>query len=336
MRLILTIFLLLGLNIANAQTPHLIVKMSGNGFYVMHKVQPKENWYSIGRIYEISPKEIAPYNGITLETGLRIGQELKVPLMANNFDQDSDAPSGSSVVHVVDPKETLYHIASEFGVSLDKLKKWNGLKTDQVKPGTEITIGFIHSTGVVASASQTLPANSTTKESNQSVVKQTELKPSIPVVKQTEIKPSTPIVKTEPKEEPVKPVAKPAIVEKPIQSVSTVESKIPGSIGYFSGLYQQQSKEGKIQGLEGFIYGFFKSTSGWEDQKYYVLLNDVVPGTIVKITVRGTEKSIFAKVLGTVPAGKESEGMSMRMSNASAAALGIEDASAGLQLAWYK
>jgi hypothetical protein len=62
----------------------------------------------------------------------------------------------------------------------------------------------------------------------------------------------------------------------------------------------------------------------------------VVPGTIVRITLKGTEKSVFAKVLGSVPTGKESDGISMRMSNATASALGLSDTSKGLMLTWYK
>jgi len=65
-------------------------------------------------------------------------------------------------------------------------------------------------------------------------------------------------------------------------------------------------------------------------------LNEVVPGTIVKISLKGADKSVFAKVLGSVPVGKESDGMSMRMSNATASALGLTDTTKDLMLTWYK
>jgi hypothetical protein len=67
-------------------------------------------------------------------------------------------------------------------------------------------------------------------------------------------------------------------------------------------------------------------------------MNDVVPGTIVKLTATATAKTIHAKVLGAVPPGKESEGMLLRVSNAAASALGIPEGGAtiSLSLVWYK
>jgi hypothetical protein len=104
---------------------------------------------------------------------------------------------------------------------------------------------------------------------------------------------------------------------------------------YFSTLFEQQSKEGKQQKLENSVYGVFKSTSGWQDGKYYVLMNNVVPGTVVKLVRKSTEKVVFAKVLGAVPPGKESEGLSLRVSNAAIAALGLGDAGNDVDLVWF-
>ena len=71
--------------------------------------------------------------------------------------------------------------------------------------------------------------------------------------------------------------------------------------------------------------GIFKSTSGWQDGKYYALMNNVPVGTIVKVTDAATTRSIFAKVLGQLPDMKESAGLSIRISNAAASELGAAD-----------
>jgi hypothetical protein len=55
-----------------------------------------------------------------------------------------------------------------------------------------------------------------------------------------------------------------------------------------------------------------------------VLINEIVPGTIVRITSTN-KKSICAKVLGPLPETKGAAGLVIRMSNAAAAALGVED-----------
>ena len=104
--------------------------------------------------------------------------------------------------------------------------------------------------------------------------------------------------------------------------------------GYFRSLYKQQSSEGKLQMLENPSYGTFKSTSGWKDGKYYLLINDVLPGTVVKIECPKTNKVIYAKVLGTLVQAKENEGLTLRVSNAALDALGLTDAAGLLQLTW--
>ena len=86
--------------------------------------------------------------------------------------------------------------------------------------------------------------------------------------------------------------------------------------------------------LENPSYGTFKSTSGWKDGKYYLLINDVLPGTVVKIECPKTNKVIYAKVLGTLVQAKENEGLTLRVSNAALDALGLTDAAGLLQLTW--
>ena len=68
--------------------------------------------------------------------------------------------------------------------------------------------------------------------------------------------------------------------------------------------------------------GIFKSTSGWNDGKYYALMNNVTVGTIVKVNYPSTNKFIYAKVLGELPDMKESAGLSLRISDAAAKELG--------------
>ena len=96
--------------------PHLLVIQGEPGkFYVEHIVDAKENWYSVGRMYNISPRDIAPFNGTTLSTPLEVGQRLKIPLTASNFSQDGQKGQGETLVpiyHTIQPKEWLYHIST--------------------------------------------------------------------------------------------------------------------------------------------------------------------------------------------------------------------------------
>ena len=51
-------------------------------------------------------------------------------------------------------------------------------------------------------------------------------------------------------------------------------------------------------------------------------MNNAAVGAIVKITDQASGKSVYAKILGTLPDMKESVGLSIRISNAAAAELG--------------
>jgi LysM repeat protein len=328
MRFYKLLFFILISSFSYAQSDVLVAKRSGEKLFLEHKVLPKENWYSIGRKYEISPKEIAPFNGLSMDKGLAIGQMLKIPLNGSNFNQESETKFINPVVHQVASKEGLFRIANEYGITIAQLKKWNRLTSDQVKSGDYLIVGFIKaSSTTVSDLTQNTPAISEKVEPEVKTIPLPEPKKSVLVV---------PATKAETKTDEKKLASSTKEVADPVsKKVKSTGSSLVGT-GYFSGLFTEQSKEGIVQNLEGFIYGVFKSTSGWEDEKFYVLLNDVVPGTIVRITLKETEKSVFAKVLGSVPTGKESDGMSMRMSNATASALGLSDTTKNLMLTWYK
>ena len=76
---------------AKAQNKSIVVEGESPNLFITHKVAAKENYYSIGRIYNISPKEVAPFNNLVLENGLSLGQSLKIPLVATNFLQTGNA-----------------------------------------------------------------------------------------------------------------------------------------------------------------------------------------------------------------------------------------------------
>ena len=317
--------------VAQAQQPKVYADKNEKGIFVEHKVQPKENWYSVGRLYAISPKEIAVFNGLTMDKGLSIGQALKVPLNSTNFTQSVSA-AGTPVYHTVQAKEGLLKVATAYGLTLAGIKNLNGLNSDQINTGYNLIVGYI---GTVSQAST--PSVSSTTSSQVSVtapVVATPVQNNKVVTVPAETKQN--VVSEQPKEAAPKPVVKqPATVSQP--QVPVVETKLTNTTtnSYFATGFSQQTKDGKEQRIENAAFGIFKSSSGWQDGKYYLLINDVVPGTIVKISATSSGKVVYAKVLGAVPPGKESEGLVLRLSNAAASALGVES-SGVLSLVWYK
>lgn len=115
---------------------------------------------------------------------------------------------------------------------------------------------------------------------------------------------------------PVKPVTPATPPPTPVRPVTTAASGPKEPEGYFKTLYDENGKN------QAAVSGIFKSTSGWNDGKYYALMNNVTVGTIVKVNFPSTNKSIYAKVLGELPDMRESGGLSLRISDAAAKELG--------------
>src|SRR6186713_3531536 len=101
MRSLALIFLLIScffVKFAQSQSDELLIQGQAGNFHLLHTVVAKENWYSVGRLYNISPKVIAPYNNLTLAKPLSIGQELKIPLSPVNFSQNSQKSAAETLV----------------------------------------------------------------------------------------------------------------------------------------------------------------------------------------------------------------------------------------------
>ena len=91
--------------------------------------------------------------------------------------------------------------------------------------------------------------------------------------------------------------------------------------GYYASMFSGQSKSTTIQTLEG-TASIFKSLSGWDDGKFYILTNQMPIGTIVRITTPDL-KSICAKVLNSLP--DLGDAIQYRLSDAAATILGISN-----------
>lgn len=323
MKKILFLFFLSPL-FTKAQDKPLVAEGISPSLYVTHKVAPKENYYSIGRVYNISPKDIAPFNNLVLESGLSLGQLVKIPLNSTNFFQSGDAASDETFVPVyytVKGREGLYRVAvNHNNLPLETLKQWNNVKGDAVKNGTKLIVGYLK----VKTELSGLSKNGIGTYINAKAVaaaKPEETKAAAPDKKAAttaEIKTVNEDVVTA-KKEPAK-----AVKETPAAE-SKKAVKVKSNTGEsFKSIYETQIKNAETAVEEG-TAGVFKSTSGWTDKKYYCLHNSAVPGTILKITNPVNRKFVFAKVLDLMPDIKQNEGLLLLVSNAAAAELGAAE-----------
>lgn len=290
---------------AMAQTTPLIVQLDQqNNPYLTHNIGPKENFYSIGRIYNISPRVFAPYNGLELTSPLSIGQQIRIPLNEVNFWQTGSRKENETVVplyHTVKQGETIGRLSQLFGTDNASIKSWNNLG-DAVSVGSKVIIGFLK----VDKTLSPLAAQGMNVRSEPTLVQQQP---------KTEVKKEEPV--TVVKKEEAKPV-----VKKEEPKVEATTASYSGN-GYFKDEFNRQTNNGRRVDQNSGTGSVFKSTSGWSDGKYYVLMDDVEKGSIVLIRNPANGKAVYAKVLGGVEETSPGSGLNFRLSNAAAAQLGI-------------
>jgi len=355
---------------ARSQSNELLIQGQTGKLYLEHTVVAKENWYSIGRLYNANPKEIAPFNHLAMTKPLSVGQTIQIPLTAVNFSQNDKKIASETLVplyHIIQEKEWFYRISINHNkVPIPSLEKWNNINKDQAKAGMHLIVGFLKVktalsalatrsaapatafNNAVSNPTTTTPVNPSTganppagansatttslpaagnphssvrppagnnlpASTNPST---TANLPQVPTPR-TSGNPSTSSpsanTKTSQPAAPVNPNPQPATTN---TATTAAVPAIHFNGGFFKTDFSETGKSGSGPA------GTFKSTSGWQDGKYYALMNNIAIGTIVKVSVPGTDKSIYAKILGQLPDMKESAGLTIRISNAAASELG--------------
>ena len=322
-----------------AQHMPLVAEGVAPNLYVTHTVQPKENYYSIGRMYNVSPKEIAPFNNLQLDKGLNLNQVIKVPLTSNNFLQSGKAAADEVLIpvhHTLQEKEGLYRVTANYNkLPLETLKKWNNIKGDAVPAGTDLVVGYLKvkkGLSGLATAAANKPADNALAVAPP-VKKEVITKDKEPV---TTTQKDIPVTVKETPPAPAKNSSPPVTKTEPLQQpeANTTNAK-NFSGGIFKKDFDRQSKkESEIN--ENGSAATFKSNSGWQDGKYYCLHNTAPAGTIIKITNPSTGKMIYAKVLDVIPDIRQNNGLLISVSNAAARELGVGDAKFDCTLVYSK
>lgn len=103
--------------------------------------------------------------------------------------------------------------------------------------------------------------------------------------------------------------------------------------GFFTTQFRQ-NVEGRSEQTKTGAAMTFKSASGWADKKFYILMNDAPPGSIVKVA--NGDNAVYAKVLWSLGTQKENDGLDFRISTATAAALNITDEKFNVTVTYFE
>ena len=288
---------------AFSQNNELFLRKNEGSFYLEHKVVSKDNFYSIGRLYNVSAKHIASFNKVDMNKGLDIGQKLRIPLTDTNFTMQGN--SGTPVYYKAGLNTTLTRISEAYRqVPVASLRYWNQRTEEEVMEGERLIIGFLRS----------------------------EKLPSItlnhPAIPENEPAKTEPVTASTNEKEPVKQEAEDAEKEENVKAddkEKISEEVSPTEHGYFKASFDQQARLTTAARNQVVSSGIFKTSSGWEDAKYYVLADNIEPGTIVRLVNPENNEVAYAKVLGEMSSIRLNQNLDVRISNAAASALKIAD-----------
>ena len=102
-----------------------------------YRVQRGDTISGIAQTFGVSTRVIAASNSLRNPNFIRPRQLLYIPIPAASAAKQA---RGSRGTYTVRPNDVLGRIASQHGVSLRDLMKWNSLKTDLIKPGQKLVV----------------------------------------------------------------------------------------------------------------------------------------------------------------------------------------------------
>ena len=104
-----------------------------------HRVESGDTLASVAHKYHTSPASITEANHLPADD-LQIGAKLIIPLTPGESDGEGMAFSKHPTRYKVRKGDTLYSIADDFDVPVEKLRKWNHLRGSKVTAGRTLTI----------------------------------------------------------------------------------------------------------------------------------------------------------------------------------------------------
>ncbi|QEC53471.1 LysM domain-containing protein [Anseongella ginsenosidimutans] len=280
---------------------------------VMHKVTPKETFYSIARHYNVHPKYLIRFNSHI--QGLKIGDTIRLEVDSmNNFQNlvlvpENDAPAKEATFptasnppqstvteHVVAPRETLFAIAQKYGLKVAELRALNGITDSHIETGQRL---IVSASGPIASnpdqLSEVAKAGQNAAETGSSAE-------------------TLPKTATEKKEEEKVYTAEPTpIMSTPDRMAQQGDNKKNKDL-------PKLVREVKESGLAAWM-----SNSSLNQAKSVALHNTAPSGTIIKVTNPATHRSVMVKVVGGIPQNAETENALIVISQAASQLLGIRD-----------
>lgn len=278
---------------------------------MVHTVVPKETLYSIARTYQVSMDDIKRWNNLQ-DNSLSVGQELTIRRSGavavrapQPIQHDRTEPLSRKGTHTVQPGQTLFSLSREYNVSVDQLKEWNQLDSNELKVGQTLYVAQPERGG---QRYETVKVEETPAV-REPVTSSRPRQPS-PVAENTAEK-STPAPRSAP------PASRPEDRGQSAESIRISESLKNGDEIIEGGLAEL------IEGTEG-------------NRKYLALHRSAPMGTILKVRNEMNNREVFVRVMGKLPDTAMTDKLIIRISRSAYDRLGAIDPRFRVEVTYYK
>lgn len=274
---------------------------SDNG---LHTVAAKETMFSISQAYNVSVDDIKKWNNLT-SNSLSIGQQIVVRKPSSAQDP-AVTPAVTSTVasakgtHIVGSKETMFSISRQYGITVQQLRDWNKLESNDISIGQELIV-----VAPKSEVARTEPPR--TEQPKQEPPKPETAKPETS---------TTPAIAEVKKETPAVPVStpKPEVKEQTIRISESVKN---------SDEIMQTGLAELIEGTEG-------------NRKYLALHRTAPVGTILKVKNEMNNREVFVRVMGKLPDTAMTDKLVIKISKSAYDRLGAIDPRFRVEVTYYK
>ena len=104
---------------------------------IIYTVAAGDNLYAIAKKYDTSVSAIREMNEMGNSSNIKVGQKLKIP---GSGTPAPSTPKVEEVTHTVKKGEGLWDISRQYGVTIEDIVKWNGLKDTKIKVNEKLKI----------------------------------------------------------------------------------------------------------------------------------------------------------------------------------------------------
>jgi LysM repeat protein len=317
--------------------------------YILHRVDQGQTLFSIARRYKRSVSAIKAANP-DLGDGVRSDQVIRIPIPTNALTPKQAVAIDKAIIkedrtvkaaakaadpartgiHVVEKGQTLYSLATRYGVSQDQLRQWNNLPSNSVLIGQALIVTEkahqerVPGPSVAANTPRPERPEPTKTETRNTETKPKSETPKPDVAKAEPTRPEP--TKSESRPAESKPASKPATTEpastrptesRPVSTVPIAEVELPhpGNDAPMPTRGRRLSTTGVAEMIEG------PDGSG----KYLALHRTAPIGTLVQVRNAFNNQSIWVKVVGRLPDTGVNDKILIKLSSQAFAKLSPDD-----------